>query len=139
LFDGASDSQIAQIAKALGIRAHDWDLDVQNAAVNAIGKGGSAARGATDSVLRLTLQGDPDLRVLACKTLGLIDADPKTTVPVIAGILNTPVADVRKAAAIYLGTLGHSARPALPQLRPLLLDPNEDVRREAAQALLAIE
>ncbi len=140
LFDGASPSEIDRIVKALSVRAHDTDLDVQNAAVNAIGRGGKAARGATDPVLALTLKGqDPDLRVLSCKTLALIDADPTITVPLIAGILKSDSADVRKAGAIYLGTLGHSARSALPQLRPLLLDPMEDVRREAAQALLAIE
>ncbi len=138
-FATATDADASRIVRALEARIHDNDLDVRSVALTAVGKGGNRARAATADVLTLVAAGDPDQRVLAIKTLGLIDADRDLSVPVLAEVLQARPNAVRKAAVTYLGTLGHDARPILSRIKPLLYDRNDEVKKETAQALLAIE
>lgn len=138
-FASATDADALRIVRALETRIHDTDIDVRSVALTAVGKGGNRARSATDDVLTLVAAGDPDQRVLAIRTLGLIDADRNLSVPVLAEALQARSSAVRKAAVVYLGVLGHDARPVVSRIKPLLFDANDEVKKETAQALLAIE
>lgn len=139
LFSDATPAEASKIVEALAARMDDQDLDVRNAALTALAKGGDSGKAAGPAVLKIAVNGDPDQQVLAIRTLAGIDADQNKTVPALAQVLTAEPARVRQAAVMYLGSVGPGARSVLPQLRPLLLDPEEDVRREAARALLAIE
>jgi HEAT repeat protein len=139
MLQSAPAEESKRIVNALVQRVEDSDLDVSTAALNALAKGGEAARPATVVVLRRATHGDPDTRILAIRTLEAIDADRATTVAGLIPVLSTDAPRVRKAAVIYLGRRGTRAMPAIPAIRKLLLDPDEEIRKEAAKAILSIE
>lgn len=139
MFAGASPEESARIIAALRARVADQDLDVRNAALTALSRGGPAARSATDAVVEAVIQGDPDQRVAAMRTLQLIEADRIPTIAALTASLQADVPRVRKAALLNLAAIGTAAKPALPEVRKLLRDHDEEVRREAAQAILAID
>lgn len=138
LLNDVSSADNKNIIGAINSRLEDPDLDVRNAALKAVMNGGADARMATQSLLRIVEQGDPDGRVQAIQTLRAIKAEESLTVPVMRHALEADAARVRRAVVEYLGQSGRAAKEAVPELRRLLQDPDEDVRKETANAFLLI-
>jgi HEAT repeat protein len=74
---------------------------------------------------------DPELRLLAALSLGIL-GDSKATDP-LAGMLNDPLPRVQRAACLALVAIG--SKPAMDAVAGILLHGDEQQRRAAAEAL----
>jgi HEAT repeat protein len=82
---------------------------------------------------------DPDARVAAAGTLGLLGWAATPHLPALIAALADPEAKVRAAAAQAFGALGDSSTPAVPPLAAKLSDdPDAGVRAAIVTALEAI-
>jgi len=65
----------------------------------------------------------PEVRRTAARSLGIMQADPETSVPLLINLLGDADLDVQRTACQALGRFGSNAAPALPLLSNLLSDP----------------
>lgn len=134
--DAARHRLLAQLLLRL---SHDGDLEVQRAAVLALGKVMEPA--AFDRLRELLRKGRPPVRAAAVRALTALArgtepearARRKEVVPALQKALADPAIEVVVEAAEDLGTLG--ALESGPVLTGLLRHPSEAVRQAAAQAL----
>jgi len=103
-------------------------------AVQALSRIGPSAAEATPALIALL--GDPDVRLEAVRTLGLIG---KPAVPGLVKALDDGDEDVRRGAALTLGHIGPDAREATSKLTTLAqTDPSSGVREAAGIAVRRI-
>lgn len=134
--DAARHRLVAQVLLRL---SHDGDLEVQRAAVLALGKVTEPA--AFERLRDLLHKGRPPVRAAAARALTAQArgtgpealARQKEAVPALQQALDDPAVEVVVEAAEDLGALGTLA--AGPVLAGLLRHPSEAVRQTAAQAL----
>jgi HEAT repeat protein len=134
--DAARHRLLAQVFLRL---SHDGDLEVQRAAVLALGKVTEPA--AFDRLLALLREGRPPVRAAAARALTALARSPEPesqarrqdVVPALQKALDDPAVEVVVEAAEDLGALG--ALEAGSVLTSLLRHPSEAVRQAAAQAL----
>ncbi len=139
LLPGADAARLAALVAVLLRLSQDGTVEVQRAAVLALGKVQDPA--AFERLLMLLEEGRPAVRAAAARSLSLQcrgdDAEAiarkKRVLPALQKALHDPAHEVVVDAAEELGVLG--ALEAGPVLTGLLHHPSEPVRRTAAQAL----
>jgi HEAT repeat protein len=111
----------------------------QQAAAEALGQMGAAARSALPALRKALRRGDPGLTVAAASALWQIDRQANEAVQGL--VVALPGADdkTRLAAVQVLGQIGPRARDAVPALRRARFDCNAAVRAAAQVALRALE
>jgi HEAT repeat protein len=139
LLAGADAARLAALVPLLLRLSQDGTVEVQRAAVLALGKVQDPA--AFERLLMLLEEGRPAVRSAAARSLSLQSrgddaeaaARKKRTLPALQKALHDPAHEVVVDAAEELGVLG--APEAGPVLIGLLRRPSEHVRQTAAQAL----
>ena len=89
----------------------------QDVASDALGAFGPTAVPALATALQ---DGDPGVRIEACRSLAYMGAGAKDAVPQLTGLLNDQEESVRQEAAKTLGQIGPPAQPAIPELMQML-------------------
>lgn len=102
-------------------------------AARGLARCGAAALTATDALIALLDNADPDIRWNAERTLGKIRAT--AAIPRLVSLLNDPDDQVREHAAEALGDIGPEAASTVPALIASLKDKYVKVRRDAARSL----
>lgn len=102
-------------------------------AARGLARCGAAALAASDALIALLENADPDIRWNALRTLGKIRAT--ASIPKVVVMLNDPDDQVREHAAEALGDMGPAASTTVPALMAALQDKYMKVRRDAARSL----
>ena len=89
----------------------------QAVASDALGRIGPPAVPALSMALQ---DGDPGVRIEACRALAYMGAGAKDAVPQLTALLNDQEESVRQEAARTLGQIGSPAQPAIPELMQML-------------------
>ncbi len=110
-------------------------------AAKELGKLGSAAREAIPALNNALNDTDEDVRIVAARSLKMIQAagGPSDQVQRLIRELQSADETVRLKAAKDLGKLGSAAVEAIPALQKALQDPDDDVRRVAANSIRLIQ
>lgn len=91
-----------------------------------------------ESLLKLLLDRDPDVRMQAAYGLSQTHNVPDEAIPLLTNALTDEYYPLRVAAAKALGSIGPRAKDAFPTLTELLNDKNRHVRAAAVDALKRI-
>ena len=102
-------------------------------AARGLARCGPVALTATDALIALLDNPDPDIRWNAERTLGKIRAT--AAIPRLVALLNDPDDQVREHAAEALGDIGPEAASTVPALIAALKDKYMKVRRDSARSL----
>lgn len=108
-------------------------------AIRMCGVLGPEALDATKALQRAIRDTNAFVRGAAAKALADINANPATTIPLIASLLSDPDGGTRSQAAIALGRYGERSREMLPKVQALTNDPQTRVSFSARLALAMIE
>jgi HEAT repeat protein len=112
--------------------------DVNDAALKAFTKLGSAPPDAVRRIQAATKVKDYNDRIYAIEALGKIQPVADETLPVLVECLSDSVWSVRREAAKVLGNFGEQASAGLPKIQKLLKDDDQQVRVAAAVAVWKI-
>lgn len=121
----------------------DHDPTVRREALRSIGK--LRFRAPLDARAPLSLlrdgmnDADSGVRAVAVTYLGILHAEPTTSIPLLVTALEDEDFAVRRAAATALGSFGVAADQAIPALRKATNDADEDVAREAGLSIVKIQ
>ncbi len=128
----------AEAVAALAKRANDPDVDLRTAALLALQRYGSAAKAAGPEIVQAATTGDVEPRIIAMRTLVILELDSAIAVPALIDSLDDDLR-LAKTAAVALGSYGSDAKAAVPALRVALLSTDQELRLAAAEALFLIE
>ena len=123
---------------ALIIQLRSVDESIRLRAVKALGRLGSAAKGAVSELTHALEDKDWDVRHAAVVALRAILPNEKPSeaiFKVYALDLQDPDESIRLRAAKVLGKFGPAATSTLPALEATLSDPDSDVRRAVTDAM----
>lgn len=109
------------------------DEELRLAAIESLGKIGTAAKATLPALEKSLKDKNPQVRRATLQTMGLIGP---ASLPILLVALKDN--ELRADAAAALGGVGRAAKDAVPILCKILQDPDVEVRRNAATALGAI-
>jgi HEAT repeat protein len=118
----------------------DPDMDVRAAALKSLENYGkdAAGMGAGPAIAKALPREDPLTQVAATRTLQAIGEWDRSTLAVVADLLQVADVDVRVSAAETLGKAGKHATPFRPAVERAMEAGDEKVRVAASEALLRI-
>ena len=121
------------------------DPKVKANALSELGKLGQIQKSlvteATPYMVQALNDKDATIRAAAAKAIGMIDPDPKETVPALVKLLkDDKQVNVRIAAAMGLAAMGSNAKAAVPDLRKVVKDEDKKSKlgKAASNAIKAI-
>jgi HEAT repeat protein len=118
----------------------DKDSEVQNMAIVALAKFGTASEPAVPALIRCLGNKSWSIRNNAAQTLGSIGKKASAAVPDLIGLLKdkTEKPEIRRSAADGLKGIGFEASAAVPALKEALKDKDKQLQQRARRALEAI-
>jgi len=130
---------ISQLNGLPGVNIQFVQADGRRAgAAEDLGSIGPGAKVAIPSLVKALKGNDPAIRGPAARSLGKIQGEPDTIIPLLIASIDDAQDGVPEAAIEALGDFGPLSKAAVPKIMPLLRTPDKDLRHAANIAIRKI-